>query len=134
MSRVPIAPQANSVAQGRIDPERAYRPLWLRFAPFLGRPPALTRRQWRVLGVVAAVSFFEQYDLYLFSLALKQMQAGLQIPESVLGFLGSIVRFGALPAFFVALLADRIGRRRVLLFTVLAYTLCTGLTAFAPDA
>ena len=112
----------------------AYRPRWFKFAFFLGRPPALTQRQWRVLGLVAAVSFFEQYDLYLFSLALKQIQAGLQISESELGLLGSIVRFGALPAFLVALVADRIGRRRVLLFTVLAYTLCTGLTAFAPDA
>jgi putative MFS transporter len=116
-----------------VNTSEGYRPRWFKFAFFLGRPPVLTPRQWRVLGLVAAVSFFEQYDLYLFSLALKQIQAGLQIPESELGLLGSIVRFGALPAFLVALVADRIGRRRVLLFTVLAYTLCTGLTAFAPD-
>lgn len=119
---------------GPTDEDRTYRPLWLQFAPFLGRPPALTRRQWRVLGLVAAASFFEQYDLYLFALALKQIQAGLGIPEAQLGFLGSLVRFGALPAFLVALIADRIGRRRVLLVTILAYTLLTGATAFAPDA
>ena len=63
-------------------------PKWYRFAWFLGRAPDLTQRQWRVLGLVAAVSFFETYDLYLFSLNLKQIQADLVIPESDLGFLG----------------------------------------------
>lgn len=115
------------------DEDRAYRPRWLLLTPFLGKAPALTRRQWRVLGLVAAASFFEQYDLYLFTLALKQIQTGLGISEAELGLLGSVVRFGSLPAFFVALVADRIGRRRVLLFTILAYTLFTGATAFAPD-
>ncbi len=115
------------------DDARGYRPSWLKFAFFIGRPPELTRRQWRVLGLVAAVSFFEQYDLYLFTLALKQIQTSLAISESELGMLGSLVRFGAVPAFFVALLADRVGRRRVLLFTIVAYTVLTGLTAFASD-
>ncbi len=115
------------------EADRHYRPSWFKFAFFIGRPPELTRRQWHVLGLVAAVSFFEQYDLYLFTLALKQIQTGLAIEEAELGLLGSIVRFGALPAFFVTLVADRIGRRRVLLFTILAYTLFTGLTAFASD-
>ena len=74
------------------------------------------------------------YDLYLFTLSLKQIQAGLGIAEDQLGYLGSIVRFGALPAFGVALVAGRIGRRKVLLFTVVAYTLLTGAAAFSPNA
>jgi putative MFS transporter len=106
----------------------------VRYAPFLGRAPALTRRQWRVLGLVSLVTLFEQYDLSLFSLALKQIQAELAIPEARLGEFGALVRLGALPAFAVAMLADRFGRRRVLLFTIVAYTVLTGATAFAPDA
>ena len=86
------------------DGDRTARPAWVRLAPFLGRPPALTRRQWRVLGLVALASFFEMYDLYLFALALKQIQADLGIPEASLGILGSLVRFGALPA---ALIGER---------------------------
>src|SRR5215510_12816909 len=116
------------------DGDRIVRPPWVRLAPFLGRPPALTRRQWRVLGLVAMASFFEMYDLYLFALALKQIQTDLAIPEASLGVLGSLVRFGALPAGLVALVADRIGRRKVLLGTILAYTLFTGATACAPTA
>jgi putative MFS transporter len=116
------------------DDDRSHRPRWLRFAPFLGRPPALTRRQWRVLGLVSIVSLFEQYDVYLFSLNLKQIQADLAIPESDLGLLGSLVRMGALFALPITLAADRLGRRRILLVTILGYTLCTGATAFAPNA
>jgi putative MFS transporter len=106
----------------------------VRVAPFLGRPPALSRRQWQVLGLVAVASFFEMYDLYLFALTLKQIQADLTIPEASLGLLGSLVRLGAFPACVVAFLADRIGRRKVLLGTILAYTLFTGATACAPNA
>src|SRR5262245_1073101 len=114
--------------------DRSYRPRWLRFAPFLGRPPALTRHQWRVLGLVSIVSLFEQYDVYLLSLNLNQIQADLGIAEERLGFLGSLVRSGALFALPLTLAADRFGRRRLQLVTILAYTLCTGATAFAPNA
>lgn len=129
MSGPPPAAPAPSDAD-----ERGYVPRWLRFAPFLGRPPALTRRQWRVLGLVAAASLFDQYDLGLFSLALKQIQAELGIAEDRLGWLGAIVIFGALPSSLLALAADRFGRRRLLLVTIVAYTLLTGATAFAPSA
>lgn len=118
----------------QVEDDRSYRPRWLRLAPFLGRPPALTRRQWRVLGLVSIVSLFEQYDVYLFSLNLKQIQADLGIAEAQLGLLGSLVRAGALFALPLTLAADRLGRRRVLLFTILGYTLCTGATAFAANA
>lgn len=115
------------------DAEPRYRPRWLRAAWFLGNPPELTRRQWRVLGLVATAGFFETYDIYLFTLSLKQIQTGLGIAEDQLGYVASIVRFGALPAFAVTLAADRLGRRSVLLFTILAYTVLTGATAFSPS-
>jgi putative MFS transporter len=115
--------------------QRAVKPpRWMRLAPFLGRPPELTARQWKILGLVAIVSLFEQYDTYLFSLNLKQIQAELGIAESSLGMLGSIVRLGALFALPIALMADRWGRRRILLMTVVVYTLLTGATALAPNA
>jgi MFS family permease len=87
-----------------------------------------------VLGLVATASLFETYDLFLFSLALKQIQVEMMIAEGQVGLFGSIVRFGALLAFPVAMVADRLGRRRVLLVTILVYTLLTGATAFAPNA
>lgn len=109
-------------------------PRWLRFAPFLGRPPALTARQWQVLGLVSIATLFDQYDRALFALALPQIQVGLGIGEADVGWLGSIVRLGALPAFLATVAADRLGRRRVLLATIIGYTVCTAATALAPDA
>jgi putative MFS transporter len=128
----PLAPVQPPRDPGADD--RSYVPRWLRYAPFLGRPPPLTRRQWRVLGLVAAASLFDQYDLGLFSLALKQIQAELAIEEHRVGLLGAAVIFGALPASLLALAADRFGRRRMLLLTIVAYTVLTGATAFSPSA
>jgi MFS family permease len=118
----------------RADAPPSARPRWLVLAPFLGTPPELTARQWAVLGLVSVATLFDQYDRALFALALPQIQAGLGIGEGEVGVLGSIVRLGALPAVAVALAADRLGRRRILLFTILAYTVLTGATALAPDA
>ena len=109
-------------------------PAWYKLTWFLGRPPDLSQHQWKVLGLVAAVSFFEQYDIYLFLLNLKQIQAELQMAESELGFLGAVVRAGSLAAILLALAADRVGRRIMLLVTVLGYTFFTGATALAPSA
>ena len=116
------------------EDDRSWQPRWLVLTPFLGKPPPLTRHQWRIIGLIAVVNIFDQYDLMLFSLALKQIQAELAIPEAQLGDLGAIIRLGALPAFVFAVLADRIGRRKVLLITIVAYTVLTGATAFAPNA
>ena len=101
-------------------------PGWYRAAWFLGRAPALSTSQWKLLGLVAAVSVFEQYDIYLFALNLKQIQADLSIPESQLGLLGAVVRAGSFLAVLLAIAADRWGRRALLLLTVLGYTLFTG--------
>ena len=106
-------------------------PFWYRFAWFLGRPPDLSQHQWKLLGLLAAVSFFEQYDMYLFSLNLKQIQAELLISEAGVGFLGEIVR---ILAVFLAIAADRCGRRLMLLITGVGYTLFTGATALSPNA
>ena len=86
-----------------------------------------------MLGLVAAVSFFEQYDLFLFSLDLKQIQAEQQIAESDLGLLGAVVRVGSFVAILLAIAADRVGRRIMLLLTVLGYNYFTGATALAPN-
>ena len=62
-------------------------PFWYRFTPFLGRAPELTKHQWKLLGLLSAVSFFETYDIYLFSLNLAQIQTELLIAESDVGLL-----------------------------------------------
>jgi len=115
------------------EDDRSYRPAWLQYAPWLGQPPELTRRQWRILGLIAFAVLFDQYDMTLLAMALKQIQLDLAIPEAELGRLGAVIRLGALPAFLIVLFADLFGRRRVMLYTIIGYTVLTGATALAPD-
>ena len=111
-----------------------YQPCWLYFVPFLRPVPILSRRQWHILGLIAIASVFDRYDLAILQLALPRIQTGLGIADADVSGLAALVRLGALPAFLIVALADRLGRRRLLIFTVVGYTLFTGATAFAPNA
>jgi len=99
-----------------------------------GATPPFTPRQWRVFLIASTAGFFDNYDLALLSLALEQIQAGLRISEQALGKLLSTIRLGYLFSLLITPLADVFGRRRLLLYTVIAYTVFTGLSAIAPDA
>lgn len=113
---------------------RPGRPWWSFAIPYAGQVPALRNRQWSLLGLLALAEFFEQYDVSLMGLALKQIQAGLAIPEHQVAGVTAVVRLGSVVAFALSVLADRIGRRRLLLITILGFTVCTFGTAFVQDA
>jgi MFS family permease len=98
----------------------------------LGRLPPFSRRQWRVFGIAATAGFFDNYDRALLSLALKQIQRGLGIAEARLGATLSTIRLGYILSLLVTPWADVFGRRRLLLYTIVGYTLFTGLSAIAP--
>jgi len=102
--------------------------------PFLGRPPALTAHQWHLLGVVGAATLFAEYGMAILGLALPQIQAGLRVAEGEVGTLTAIIRLGVIPALLLTALADHVGRRVLLLTTIVGFTLVTLLTAFAQDA
>ncbi len=101
--------------------------------PLFGSTPMLPERQWRVLGLMVIVGMFAAYDFQVVSLALKQIQADLGIAEGQVGWLGFALRAGAIPGVVFALLADSLGRKKILLVAILGYTLATGATAFAPN-
>jgi hypothetical protein len=65
--------------QGAAAPPRL-RPRWLLLTPFLGRAPALTPRQWSVLGLVSAASLFDQYDRSIFALAARSASSAPPSP------------------------------------------------------
>lgn len=113
---------------------RVRRPRWTYVIPWAGHAPRLTPRQWSLLGLLAAAELFDQYDMGILGLALKQIQEGLGIAENQIGPVTAIARLGVIPAFALAMLADRLGRRRLLLLTILGLTVCTFATAFAQDA
>lgn len=110
------------------------RPLWSYAIPFSGPPAALSPHQWRLLGVLGATVLINHYDFGLLSLVLSHLQRDLAISEARAGPMVGIIRLGAAPALPLALLADRVGRRRLLLATILGFTACTVATAFARNA
>ena len=105
-------------------------PGWIRWTPFRANTPLLTRRQWHILGLVGIGAIAGQYDLALLSLALPQIQASFTISTIQLSNMAAIIRLGALPAFALMLAADRLGRSRLLIGSVVAFSLLTGATAF----
>lgn len=115
-------------------PDEHLPPAWQAGVPVLRRLPALSRREMRYLGFLALANFFDHYDLSVLGLALSQIQASLHISEADLGPELGLLRLGALPILALTVLADRVGRRRLLLFTILGFTLCTAGTAFAQTA
>lgn len=102
--------------------------------PFIARQfPPFTPRQWRVFGISTTAGFFDNYDSALLSLALKQIQRGLGVAEASLGDMLSLIRLGYLASLLISPLADVFGRRLLLLYTIVGYTLFTAASALARD-
>lgn len=100
--------------------------------PFIARQfPPFTPRQWRVFAIALTAGFFDNYDDALLSLALKQIQRGLAVAEANLGTMLSLIRLGYLLSLIITPMADVFGRRRLLLYTIVGYTVFTGLSALA---
>jgi len=105
------------------------RPWWL--LPILGPIPAVQSRHLDLLGAVALALLFEEYDLAMLTAALPQIAETLQMAEQDFGLYLGVIRLGALPAFVLIPYADRIGRRRVFLGTLIGTGVATLLTAFS---
>ncbi|MBV8454385.1 MAG: MFS transporter [Deltaproteobacteria bacterium] len=102
--------------------------------PFIARRfPPFSARQWRVFGISTTAGFFDNYDTALLSLALRQIQRGLGIAEARLGATLSLIRMGYLMSLALSPLADVFGRRQLLLYTIVGYTIFTGMSAVAPN-
>jgi putative MFS transporter len=112
------------------QPTRAKRPWWL--PHFLGRVPiGLESKYVSLVGVVALAGLFENYDLSVLSAALKQIRESFELDQAEMTSLLAWVRLGAIPAFLILPLADRIGRRRVFLVAVIGMSVATVLSGLA---
>ena len=91
----------------------------------------LTRSHFVLLGLVASASFFEGYDFIILNLVIPIIQKEFMISTEAIGLAVSAIAVGTIVAFFVIQQGDRFGRRPLLIFTVLGYTIATGLTAIS---
>jgi len=94
----------------------------------LVEPPE--ERQRHPLLLLAPATFFEGYDLLVLSLVLPLIRSQFHLTVEQSGFLVSMVFAGSFGAFILLPLADRFGRKPLLMTTILGYTVATFLTAF----
>jgi MFS family permease len=109
---------------GRLD-HRLAGPWW---AP----PDRLDSRQVLILGLVAALSMSSAFINTLFTQTVNFAADDFGVGDVGIGVAGAVVRAGILLALPAALLADRLGRRRVITFVAWAAPLCTTLGGLAP--
>ena len=86
-----------------------------------------------LLWLLVSAAFFEGYDSSILALLLPNIQSTFHVSEAVLGISRIPIELGLFAAFFVARLSDRIGRRPMLLWSVVGYTVFTALTALSWD-
>ena len=86
-----------------------------------------------LLWLLVSAAFFEGYDGSILALLLPNIQSTFHVSEAVLGITRIPIELGLFAAFFVARLSDRIGRRPMLLWSVVGYTVFTALTALSWD-
>lgn len=84
----------------------------------------------RLFALLALATLFEGFDTLLVSLSLPYFARDFGVAADVAGRGLSVIATGTVAAFLPIRLADRIGRRPVLLGAVLGYTLFTLATAF----
>jgi len=85
----------------------------------------------RLLGVISLALLFENFDQAALTAALKQIASSFAVAEEDLGRTLGFVHLGALPAFLLVPFADRIGRRRLFLISVIGISLASCASAFA---
>ncbi|MCV2489323.1 MFS transporter [Geodermatophilus sp. YIM 151500] len=97
--------------------------------------PVGTRGAWLVPALCWLIVVFDGYDLIVYgtTIPLLQEEPGWDLSASAAGFVGSLAFAGMLlGALGAGHLADRLGRRRTILWSTLWFSLFTGLCAFAP--
>jgi MFS family permease len=99
----------------------------------------ITRYQWLVLAIASAGWVFDVYEGQIFNITRNQMLAdivgtqGDDIKKYGDIFLAVFLLGGTIGGLAAGSLADRFGRRPILVATILMYSLFSGLTYFATE-
>jgi AAHS family benzoate transporter-like MFS transporter len=105
--------------------------------PLLDRTPSVrTRPAWVVTLLCWLIVVFDGYDLIVYGTTLPNLlqEKGWDLTPTTAGFIGSLAFAGMLiGALAAGLLADKLGRRRTILWATLWFSLFTALCAFAPN-
>ncbi|MEM9018055.1 MAG: MFS transporter, partial [Verrucomicrobiota bacterium] len=101
----------------------------------------ITRYEWLVLIIASAGWIFDVYEGQIFNLTRGDMLADILGPEGTeamidkLGdwFLGAFLLGGTVGGILFGSMADRYGRKPIMIVTILMYSVFSGLTYFASE-
>ena len=100
----------------------------------LERQKSLTVNQWKIISAAILGDMLDFFDFFLIGYALAFIVGQWKLTFLESGTILLAAGIGAIPgAFFWGWMADRIGRRKVFVATVLNFSLATGLMAASPD-
>jgi putative MFS transporter len=93
----------------------------------------MTPYLWFLFVLLSTATLFDGFDSGMLSFAAPESRRTLEIDLSEWGFVNSVIRLGVWASFLFLLLADRFGRRNLMMITVVGFGVFSGLTAFVTD-
>jgi MFS family permease len=115
-----------------LSPKARPEPGTERAAPWWSPPDRLTARASNVLGLLCGLSVVAAYLGTLLSQTMTFAAAEFGADDAAQGTALAAVRIGVVASLFVAALADRRGRRRMLLVSLVLSCVASATTALAP--
>lgn len=101
--------------------------------PWWAPPQELNQREVLVLALLAAASMASAFINTLFTQTVTYAAEAFDVGEQGQGVAGAVVRFGIVIAIPLAVLGDRIGRRRIIIALAWIAPLFAALGALAPN-
>ena len=93
---------------------------------------AVTPRQWRTLVAAALGWALDAFDVMLYALVLTHVMRDLSMDKPTAGLLGTLTLLASgLGGVLFGYLADRVGRTRALMLSILTYSICSFLSGLA---
>jgi len=100
----------------------------------LERQESLTKNQWKIFTAATVGDMLDFFDFYLIGFVLAFIVGGWHLTYGQSGAILLSSGIGApLGSVFWGWMADKIGRRKVMILTVLNFSLATGLMALTPE-
>ncbi|MBL8631970.1 MAG: MFS transporter [Myxococcales bacterium] len=83
----------------------------------------------RLFAFLSIASFFEGFDYYALAQLLPEIRAAFGLSVTQGTAMASVINIGMVLSFFLVRQGDRVGRRRLLSWTITGYMVCTALSA-----
>jgi putative MFS transporter len=84
--------------------------------------------------LLSTATLFDGFDAAMLTIAAPDVRQTLHISVGDWGYLFAFTRIGMVASFFLLLFADRVGRRSLMLFTIVGFAVTNGLSGFATSS